>query len=74
MPQFVTSSASESVVSELGTIISDVRPDGMRVMMRAYAEADLRPELAHVTAPTLLIWGEEDMRARRCRSRRTSAR
>ena len=63
VPQFVTSSASEPVVSDLSTIISDVRPDGMRVMMRAYAEADLRPELARVTAPTLLIWGEEDLRA-----------
>jgi pimeloyl-ACP methyl ester carboxylesterase len=63
VPQFVTASASESVVSELGAIIADVRPDGMRVMMRAYAEADLRPELAHITAPTLLIWGEEDVRA-----------
>ena len=60
VPQFVTSSAAEPVVSELSTIISDVRRDGMRVMMRAYAEADLRPELARVTAPTLLIWGEED--------------
>ena len=63
VPQFVTSSAARSVVSELGAIISDVRPDGMRVMMRAYAEADLRPELAGITAPTLLIWGEEDVRS-----------
>ena len=54
-------------------IISDVRPDGMRVMMRAYAEADLRPELARVTARPCSS-GASRMSGRRCRSQRISAR
>ncbi|MFL5778246.1 MAG: alpha/beta fold hydrolase [Chloroflexota bacterium] len=63
MPGFVTSSAPPSVVHDLGRIISDFRPDGMRVMIRALAEADLRAGLPRVTLPTLLVWGEEDIRS-----------
>jgi pimeloyl-ACP methyl ester carboxylesterase len=35
MPGFVTTSAPASVVDELGPIISDFHPDGMRVLIRA---------------------------------------
>jgi len=63
MPGFVTTSAPASVVAELGAIISDFDPNGMRVMIRALAEADLRDALPRITVPTLLIWGEEDTRS-----------
>ncbi len=60
---FVTTSAPPSVIDELGAIISDFDPHGMRVMIRALAEADLREALSRIAVPTLLIWGEEDVRS-----------
>jgi pimeloyl-ACP methyl ester carboxylesterase len=63
IPGFVTASAPQSVVEELASIISDFDPRGMRVMIRALAEADLRDELRRVAVPTLLIWGELDERS-----------
>jgi pimeloyl-ACP methyl ester carboxylesterase len=35
----------------------------MGVMIRALAEADLREELPGISLPTLLIWGDRDMRS-----------
>lgn len=63
IPAFVTTAAPASAVEELGTIISDFDPDGMRVMIRALAEADLRQGLSGITLPTLLIWGGQDVRS-----------
>jgi pimeloyl-ACP methyl ester carboxylesterase len=62
-PGFVTTSAPASVLAELEAIISDFDPDGMRVMIRALAEADLREALPHIAVPTLLIWGDQDVRS-----------
>ena len=60
IPGFVTPSAPPSVIDELGAITSDFDPEGMRVMIQALAEADLRHGLSRISVPTLLIWGEED--------------
>jgi pimeloyl-ACP methyl ester carboxylesterase len=50
-------------VEELAAIMSEVRPAGSVVMARAFAEADLRPVLGEIVAPTLLIYGDADERA-----------
>jgi pimeloyl-ACP methyl ester carboxylesterase len=63
MPSFVTTSAPAPIVAELRGIISDFDPDGMRVMIRALAEADLREALPRIVVPTLLIWGDQDVRS-----------
>lgn len=63
IPGFVSASAPLSVIGELGAIIADFNPDGMRVMILALAEADLRDALPRVTVPTLLIWGDQDVRS-----------
>lgn len=63
VPGFVTAAAPTSVVQELGEIIRDFNPEGMTVMIRALAEADLREVLPRVEAPTLLVWGGEDVRS-----------
>jgi len=63
MPGFVTASAPQSLKDELGEIISGFHPAGMRVMIQALAEADLRDVLVQVTLPTLLIWGDKDVRS-----------
>jgi pimeloyl-ACP methyl ester carboxylesterase len=63
IPGFVTTSAPRSAIDELRAIIPDFNPDGMRVMIRALAEADLRDGLPRIAVPTLLIWGDEDVRS-----------
>lgn len=49
--------------AELAAIMRDIRPAGTRVMARALAEADLRHALPAITAPTLLLYGDADVRA-----------
>jgi pimeloyl-ACP methyl ester carboxylesterase len=63
LPGFVTAAAPQSMKDELGGIISDFHPAGMRVMIQALAEADLRDVLPRVAVPTLLIWGDKDVRS-----------
>jgi pimeloyl-ACP methyl ester carboxylesterase len=63
LPGFVTASAPRSVLDEQRAIIRDFNRDGMRVMIKSLAEADLRDVLPIVQAPTLLIWGDEDVRS-----------
>jgi pimeloyl-ACP methyl ester carboxylesterase len=43
--------------------ISDFHPAGLRAMARAVAEADLRDVLPEIAIPTLLLYGEHDVRA-----------
>jgi pimeloyl-ACP methyl ester carboxylesterase len=63
LPGFVTSSARADVGDELRGFIADFNPEGMRVMMRALAEADIRDDLPTIQVPVLLIWGEADVRS-----------
>jgi pimeloyl-ACP methyl ester carboxylesterase len=60
---FVTPAAPEPIQDELRSIIAAFKPEGMRPMIRALAEADLRKELAELHLPTLLIWGAQDVRS-----------
>ncbi|MGH9282511.1 MAG: alpha/beta fold hydrolase, partial [Acidimicrobiales bacterium] len=50
-------------VDETLRILSDVRPTGVRVVARGFAAADLRPVLARIETPTLLLYGDADERA-----------
>lgn len=63
LPGFVTSSASEQLCDELTSIIADFNPEGMRPMILALAEADLRQALPRIELPTLLVWGDQDVRS-----------
>jgi len=63
IPGFVTPQASAMIKDELRSIIGDFKPEGMRTMIRALAEADLRDELEELQLPTLLIWGAQDVRS-----------
>jgi len=60
---FVTSGSPEQIKDELRGIIADFKPEGMRIMIRSLAEADLREELSEIHVPTLLIWGAQDVRS-----------
>jgi pimeloyl-ACP methyl ester carboxylesterase len=47
----------------LEAMASDVRPDSMRTALLVMAEADQRDLLPRIAVPTLLIWGELDVRS-----------
>jgi pimeloyl-ACP methyl ester carboxylesterase len=58
----LTEEASADMFAELMLILSEFHPRGTRVAMRAFAEADLRDVLPHVDVPTLLLYGDKDVR------------
>jgi pimeloyl-ACP methyl ester carboxylesterase len=57
--------SARSLEDELTAIIADYHPAGTRVALRAFAEADLRPALPEIDVPTLMIYGELDVRSPR---------
>ncbi|MEA2825881.1 MAG: hypothetical protein QOG43_320 [Actinomycetota bacterium] len=48
---------------ELTRIMDDVRLAPNKTMIRAFAEADLRPALPRIDVPTLLLYGHDDERS-----------
>jgi pimeloyl-ACP methyl ester carboxylesterase len=50
-------------VSLLADMAAEVRPESFRVALLVMAEADHRDLLPRITVPTLLIWGEQDVRS-----------
>jgi pimeloyl-ACP methyl ester carboxylesterase len=68
VPGFVstlfTKSAPQDVIDEVSAIISDAyHPSGMKTMLRAFAACDLRETLPTIAVPTLLLYGELDVRS-----------
>lgn len=58
IPTLFTKSASIEVIDETAAIMSEFHPVGMRSMLLAFAEADLREMLPTIEVPTLLLYGE----------------
>ena len=58
-----TDSVPAHVVDELTEVMLDSRPAMMRAMANAFADADLRDVLPLVDVPTLLLYGDADMRS-----------
>ncbi|KCZ71043.1 putative hydrolase or acyltransferase of alpha/beta superfamily [Candidatus Methanoperedens nitroreducens] len=63
IPTLFTKSTSTDVIEETAAIMSEFHPVGMRVMLLAFAEADLRDVLPTIEVPTLLLYGEADQRS-----------
>ena len=63
IPGLLTEAAPREVADEFVAIINDVHPAGSRTMLRAMAEADLRDVLPRIDVPTLLLYGELDVRS-----------
>ena len=63
LPGFFTPDVPAAVVRELGDIAAAFHPAGLRLMAAAMADTDLRPVLPTIAVPTLLLWGERDLRA-----------
>jgi pimeloyl-ACP methyl ester carboxylesterase len=63
VPTFFSKSAPPELIAEVTAIVSEFHPAGIRTGLRAFAEADLRDVLARITVPTLLLYGDEDVRS-----------
>lgn len=57
--------SAAQLADELTTMLADLHPAGTRVAVAALAGADLRAALPGIEAPTLLIYGELDVRSPR---------
>lgn len=63
IPALFSESASAERVDEFAAIMSEFHPAGFRAMARSLAEADLRDVLPRIDVPTLLLYGDKDVRA-----------
>lgn len=63
LPSLFSSTATEELKQRVKEIIKDFHPEGMLVMLDAFADADLRGVLPTISVPTLLLYGEEDVRS-----------
>jgi pimeloyl-ACP methyl ester carboxylesterase len=63
MPGLFSDALPPETAAELATIMSESRPVAMRTMALALAEADLRDVLPAVDVPTLLLYGDADLRS-----------
>ena len=52
-----------AAVEAFRDIMLEIHPAGLRAMARSLAEADLRDILPRITVPTLLLYGDSDVRA-----------
>jgi pimeloyl-ACP methyl ester carboxylesterase len=64
-PTMFTDAAPAGTVDAFVATMMRFHPPGLRAMARAVAEADLRDVLPTVGVPTLLLYGEKDVRAPR---------
>ena len=60
---FPNEQAFVGYLSRMAANMSAFHPIGLRAMARAFADADLRHVLPTITIPTLLLYGDEDVRA-----------
>ena len=63
LPSMFTDSAPAELVEEFSRSMREFHPAGLRASSRAFAAADLRDVLPTVNVPTLLLYGDEDLRA-----------
>jgi pimeloyl-ACP methyl ester carboxylesterase len=62
-PGFLSEAAPADRVEELLGIVADFHPDALASLARSFAESDLRPMLSSIRVPTLLLYGDADVRA-----------
>lgn len=62
LPTMFSEGTPAESVDEFGASMQAFHPDGFRAMAHASAE-DLRDVLPHIRVPTLLVYGEKDLRA-----------
>lgn len=63
LPTLFSDSVPAGVKEQTAAIMSEYHPAGMKVMLNAFARADLRDVLPEIDVPTLLIYGDADQRS-----------
>ena len=63
IPTMFSESVPAEFVDEFAASVHDFHPSGLRATARSFAEADLREVLSTVRVPTLLLYGDADVRA-----------
>jgi pimeloyl-ACP methyl ester carboxylesterase len=63
IPTLLTASAGRGLVAEVSTMMRDFHPAGMRAALRGLGEVDLRSVLPTIAVPTLLLYGDADVRS-----------
>ncbi len=63
LPGMHSHAAARGVRDELAKIMSEFHPTGFRLMARSLADSDTRDLVAEIRVPTLLVWGEADVRS-----------
>ncbi|CAN5735932.1 alpha/beta fold hydrolase [soil metagenome] len=63
VPSLFSHRASDHVIEDYVAVMAGFHPRGVRQMLFAMAEADLRDVLPTIEVPTLLLHGEEDARS-----------
>ena len=63
MPTLFTEAAPRELVADFAAGLAEFHPAGLRATSRAFATADLRDILPGIAVPTLLLYGDEDVRA-----------
>jgi pimeloyl-ACP methyl ester carboxylesterase len=62
LPTMFSPSTPSGAVESFGASLKSFHPSGFRALARACAE-DVRPALARIPTPTLLVYGDNDVRA-----------
>jgi pimeloyl-ACP methyl ester carboxylesterase len=63
LPGLFTQAAPQELIEETVAMMYDTRSAGMKAMISAFAEADLRDVLPFIEVPTLLLYGDADRRS-----------
>lgn len=63
VPSMFSASVPEQAVTRFAASVREFSPVGFRAMTHASAEADLRDVVSQIDVPTLLLHGEQDVRA-----------
>lgn len=63
IPTLLTASAPQELVDEVSAIMYDFHPAGMRAAVHSMGQADYRDLLSTITVPTLLLYGDADVRS-----------
>ncbi len=58
-----TASAPTELVDEIVAFLSEFHPAGQRALFHAFAHEDLRDVLPRIDVPTLLLYGDQDVRS-----------
>ncbi len=62
-PGLFAAKPPRDLIALLDAVAADVRPNSLKNALSAMAQADLRDVLPRIAVPTLLVWGELDVRS-----------